>query len=583
MVLEQPQQRALYELLPKQKYAFELIWREGIEQMLYGGAAGGAKSHFVRALAAYLANIWPGSSVGIFRRSDPELRANHVEKWLEEVGPYINGGNFATQKMEYQWPSPAWCWCAKDEPCVHSSITAFRHIDDARGARKHQGTEFAATLLDEATHFKGDDVDFLYTRVRADESKRNAHRVVGPDGLGYDYPGWPGWRKLQVMTSNPGDVGHQYMLENFVEPETGMAFSQHRDRRIVEGPTPLTGPDGARRWYEEYQHPGGEQRRIAVDVRKGQVWTVQIDLGPGRPPVTVKRAFVPASLADNPLLDQQDYAASLAIGSAEQKQRLLDGDWGYSEDKVFKGLQADVHLVDGKRIFGRTATGAMRPPPKSWARAAGQDHGTTKPTAAVWVCREEEGFFVAYQEYYQPGPVGQHIKAIKAIMEWDNHPDLTLWCDPRMSHRNQGVDEQISLMDIYRFGGPPQKDVTSRQLSESRGIKARQARIEDSAALDELFDMLEPDPERLFPDWHPLYGQSGAPMLFITENCRMLWRELANLKHGALDDDGHYSEGIKNGQPDHAFDALKRVAGALRRGIITEQRSGPRYILEAVT
>lgn len=83
---------ALMRLWPKQQFAFDLIWQHDIEQLLYGGAAGGAKSHFVRALAAYLAHLWPGSLVGVFRRSDPELRANHVEKWLEDVDPYVAGG-----------------------------------------------------------------------------------------------------------------------------------------------------------------------------------------------------------------------------------------------------------------------------------------------------------------------------------------------------------------------------------------------------------------------------------------------------------------------------------------------------------
>ena len=83
---------------------------------------------------------------------------------------------------------------------------------------------------------------------------------------------------------------------------------------------------------------------------------------------------------------------------------------------------------------------------------------------------------------------------------------------------------------------------------------------------------------------NPMTGQSGAPLLFITEDCPNLWRELTNLQRPP-DIDGSYAEGIKNGQPDHAFDALKRIADPLRKGaMIAERKRGqPRYILEAAT
>ena len=520
--------------------------------------------------------------MGVFRRSDPELRANHVEPWLETVDPFIQGGLWLAQRMEYQWPSPAWCWCEKGKPCAHSSTTAFRHVDDNRGARKHQGAEFAAELVDEATHFKQEDIDFLYTRVRSPVDRREPGEIMGPDGKRYQYPGWPSYRRLQLLTANPGDVSHQYMLDNYIDPEAGIELDETGTKSIAEGPLALTDSEGHQRWTTQYEAPGGEHASIEVDVSKGKQWVVEIDLGPLRGKAQVRRAFVPASLADNPMLDPLEYAATLAIGSAEQRTRLLEGDWTYAEDKVFRALHVDIHRISGARVFGTTRSGAIPPPPRAWMRGIGQDHGTSQPTAAIWVCHDPEGFFIAYREYYQPGPVGQHVREIREIMEWDGHPDLTVEADPRLWHRNQGVDAQISVAAIYRHAGTPPADPVARKMAAARGIDLKMSRIEDKAALDFLYDMIEPSEERLFPYWHPLAGQSGSPLLFITEECKMLWRELSNLKHPGMDEEGHYQEGLKNGQADHAFDALKRIAGPLRNRVIMPRARGPRYVLEVV-
>lgn len=586
--------RDLYKLWPKQAFAWELIWRERIEQMMFGGAKGGGKSAFVRAGAAFLAVAWPGSFVGIFRRTDKELQMGHISKWLEEVDPFIPGGRFFQQKMEYHWPSPQWCWCPKGEPCAHSSVTAFCHIDDNRGAHKYQGAEFAAILPDEGTHFRGADLDFLYMHVRADEDKKTAHPVTGPDGRAYQYPGWPGWLRLQVITANPGDVGMQYMLDNYIDPVQGMESMAARDegdmlltpRAIVDGPTPLVHPTlGTQQWRAPIDNADGSEGYLDVDMRGGQMWTVQIDLGPPFGAVNVRRAFVPSRLRDNPSLDPQEYAATMAVGSAENRRRLLDGDWSYSEDRLFKVLSKEVHQVDGRKIFGRNQIGETRPPPVDYMRGIGLDHGTAKPTAAVWLCLEDEGFYVAYHEYYSPGPVGKHVLAIKDAMLWDGHTDLRLQADPRMWHRTQGIDQQVSVAAIYEHLGEPPLDPGERRAAFAQGIHLTQSHIEDRAALMGLEEMLELDPERMFPGWHRRSGQYGAPLLFITEDCPNLWRELVALRRPAMEHDGMYGEGIKNGQADHAFDALKRIATPLRHASIAiKSRPGagqPRRILEA--
>ena len=203
----------------------------------------------------------------------------------------------------------------------------------------------------------------------------------------------------------------------------------------------------------------------------------------------------------------------------------------------------------------------------------------------MWLCLEDEGFYVAYHEYYSPGPVGKHVLAIKDAMLWDGHTDLRLQADPRMWHRTQGIDQQVSVAAIYEHLGEPPLDPGERRAAFAQGIHLTQSHIEDRAALMGLEEMLELDPERMFPGWHRRSGQYGAPLLFITEDCPNLWRELVALRRPAMEHDGMYGEGIKNGQADHAFDALKRIATPLRHASIAiKSRPGagqPRRILEA--
>ena len=97
-MVTETRQQSLYRFLPKQQFAFDLIFKQRIEQLLFGGAAGGSKSQFAREVAAYIANLWPGSTFAIFRRTDSELQSNHVGKWLTEVDPYVPGGRWAQQK-----------------------------------------------------------------------------------------------------------------------------------------------------------------------------------------------------------------------------------------------------------------------------------------------------------------------------------------------------------------------------------------------------------------------------------------------------------------------------------------------------
>jgi hypothetical protein len=41
-----------------------------------------------------------------------------------------------------------------------------------------------------------------------------------------------------------------------------------------------------------------------------------------------------------------------------------------------------------------------------------------------------------------------------------------------------------------------------------------------------ILELLHPDPQRLYPDWHPRHGQTGSPRLFLTSRCTKLLEQL---------------------------------------------------------
>ena len=63
------------ELLPKQTMAYE----SAATEILYGGAAGGGKSFFMRAAAILWCSMIPGLQVYLFRRIYDDLVKNHIE------------------------------------------------------------------------------------------------------------------------------------------------------------------------------------------------------------------------------------------------------------------------------------------------------------------------------------------------------------------------------------------------------------------------------------------------------------------------------------------------------------------------
>lgn len=175
----------------KQSRAF----RSAAREILYGGAAGGGKSHLKRVLAIAACVAVPGVQVYLFRRTSPDLFKNHLygpsgflsllADWVLQGGVAINHSKgIITFKNGSQIHL---CHCQYEKDVWH-----------------YQGAEIHLLLIDELTQFTEGQYRFLRSRVRPGA-------LDIPDGWKHRLPG-------VLSGANPGGVGHNWVKAAFIEP-----------------------------------------------------------------------------------------------------------------------------------------------------------------------------------------------------------------------------------------------------------------------------------------------------------------------------------------------------------------------------
>lgn len=555
-----------YSLWPKQMALMMALDVDGVNQALYGGAAGPGKSYSLRARAFHESQMWPGARIPIFREAFTQLRKTQIVKWHAEMG------HLGMDVKDY-WRESSGEWSF---PNPHNpgqpTVIEFLHLDQSIGAEKWQSAEWASLKVDEATQMGHEDIELLYSRVRVED----ALKVL--------------WRQLADDREAQANANPEMVVANITRRLQILGGHVDEDRNFVLGPEPtqeeidVAWPDEIKLirtdWHPQAVYatnPGGVSHEYFKErfideslMQDGKPWDVTetVSLDGEEVNLTVRRFFLPGRLTDNPALDPREYATNLAhLSNVRRREQLLAGDWDYFEGKVFDMLEEDVHFIDPRRPFsGRQA------PPLDWPRLGGMDHGTTSPTAFEWLTRDEDGFLICYLEYYSPGPVGTHIDGVRSLMSLDGRHDTTFMADPRMYHKTKGTHRMWSVADEYLYGGEPPENPSMAAIAKARGVRLIQATVEREAARIALQRMFEPDPSRIFPDWHPRAGQYGAPRLFIATSCPNVWRELNNLRFLPESE-----ETVK--ENDHGFDALYRGATAFEQALLsTQPRAGPRAI-----
>ncbi|WMX18588.1 terminase large subunit [Aeromonas phage 1233] len=144
----------------------------------------------------------------------------------------------------------------------------------------------------------------------------------------------------------------------------------------------------------------------------GARWVKEMFIDAAEPGTTfydragVSHKFIPATLLDNPHLDQ-DYRLMLESLPELERRQLLYGDWNATNTSAFPEFRPEIHVVEPFDI------------PLWWNRVCGMDYGYKDPATAVWYAiNPETGQKIVYREYAMSGRTGiEYAKDIKELEE----------------------------------------------------------------------------------------------------------------------------------------------------------------------
>ena len=164
----QPKQRILYETVEKTPVTF------------YGGAKGGGKSKGLQLIMLLRRFKYPGSAGAIFRKTYPELEANHIR-------PLFSA--FPELRTYYQESK-------KLLTLPNGSELQFCHCKNEADISLYQGREFHDLAIDEA----GQWTEAMFRTLLG--SNRSARKDI---------------QVRCILTGNPGGIGHGWLKRIFIE------------------------------------------------------------------------------------------------------------------------------------------------------------------------------------------------------------------------------------------------------------------------------------------------------------------------------------------------------------------------------
>lgn len=174
-----------------------------IDELLYGGAAGGGKSEATIWDALKYAMEYPGSRQIIFRRTFPDLQrsiiARTVTVYPKELGKY--------NQSKHEWLF------------INGSIIELAYFDNDGHKANYQGAEYDVIRWEELTQFEEGWYQYMKSRLRGSTP----------------YP------RYIKSTTNPGSVGHAWVKRHFID--VGEWEKVHHIHECDDNGDPLFHPD----------------------------------------------------------------------------------------------------------------------------------------------------------------------------------------------------------------------------------------------------------------------------------------------------------------------------------------------------
>lgn len=396
---------------------------------LYGGAAGGGKSHALR-WHAYLSCLQvPGFKALLLRRNLPDLKRHHEK--VAALESHTLGSTFLSSEHLMKF--------------LNGSTLEFGHCADDESVAIYLSAEYDLVLFDELVTF----TEYQYLMI----SSRCRTTI-------------PGVLPKVMCATNPGGPQSQWVRRRWIDKDV-----------------------------DEFDDPSYKAEEYE---------------------------YIPATLRDNPYINQDEYELQLNRLPGELARAYRDGDWDIFMGQYFQEFRRDLHVKDMGEV------------PATYRRILGLDWGYAQEGVCLWGVVLPNGQLYIEDELVFNGSRRNKLIApqvAKAIVE---------------RNEERGIAVRAIYADPAMFAPLGHTGETMAETFQRNGLFIQEAdndRLNGWARVRAWLAMMPPDAN--FPD-------QRVPHMVINPKCGYLIRTLPQLVM-----DERQPEDVDTKSADHAADALR--------------------------